>query len=787
MSMGSTCHHISVNMTSDKPKTLMRTLEDVHPQKMLLNPSLIPSLDPYFSQNLLDILASSVLPPFLEGSASQCEMAFLPSPGSLFNILSLSGSMKDSYRDDSEIPGTLDVFLIPMPGQNGKAPFPLHGSSAAPDCGPDSEDVHHSTIHLTNDHISVFKPTHLLTQEAVAGFEIPPISPVQPSAGKSECDKPIFEGVPEEAVKERIQWHLARQAALQNRALELQRTLQIQIGHHTVQHYSHQLDELLRHCQTETVSFDSLSPEKFLPSAGSKLCFPEQESSGASSYWTELLDFGHSSTAALRHLQESLDSEATATSSSDEEPADDRFHTGSNSQGSSSCEMRWLEERAELGSRWSWLQLQMSELHERIKQLGELHQCIRANKCGVVLAECQPLTDRQIQQTLLTDVAGLSCAALDQDNEYCCPALLLQNIERQSAELNYIVNSLKSPLSFSPLSKQKQTQKGKRRFTSGKRRDRVFVLGSSRRWRRDVSWVCARTRPLVTYHKPKLFTFSTCKPQDSKKYTFINSCSWDPTALHCDPDSCFTRTLSSSFSPQPVLSRSVDTPLSCHIQHTLFRNEWTQRSSFSSAQLSSSEHNSSTTLHSKEEEADILHQLYNPVRSSHDVLEKSDTESSQVVVHSFQDECDYKINTMVPESQTKVDKLHHKDIPTPSWRVVNTKYLMKMEAEDEGQVEVLTDEVFAQRHLELEQKLQWCSGSRHHKRRIGVYSSAVKSSRKRSSAQLETHHQLVSEEYLPQAQWERRVFPLDDEGEALLFSSSERVLSHCVSSLSKNI
>ena len=37
-------------------------------------------------------------------------------------------------------------------------------------------------------------------------------------------------------------------------------------------------------------------------------------------------------------------------------------------------------------------------------------------------------------------------------------------------------------------------------------------LGSRRLFKADASCVCARTRPLVTYHKPKLFTLSTYSP-----------------------------------------------------------------------------------------------------------------------------------------------------------------------------------------------------------------------------------------------------------------------------------
>lgn len=126
--------------------------------------------------------------------------------------------------------------------------------------------------------------------------------------------------------------------------------------------------------------------------------------------------------------------------------------------------------------------------------------CVRV--CGfqgkVVLAESQPLTDMQIQQTLLREMAGLSCTAADADNEPCSPTRLLYNIERQvahtrarthshsisagtgaappavacgvcdpllpqSAQLSQFVNSLMPPLGFSP-AKPRQSCKRQKVF-----------------------------------------------------------------------------------------------------------------------------------------------------------------------------------------------------------------------------------------------------------------------------------------------------------------------------------
>lgn len=55
-------------------------------------------------------------------------------------------------------------------------------------------------------------------------------------------------------------------------------------------------------------------------------------------------------------------------------------HSAPPASSRSSCEGKWLEERAELGSRCSWLQLRLADLEERIQQMVEIHKHIRSTK-----------------------------------------------------------------------------------------------------------------------------------------------------------------------------------------------------------------------------------------------------------------------------------------------------------------------------------------------------------------------------------------------------------------------
>ncbi|XP_073330082.1 KAT8 regulatory NSL complex subunit 1-like protein isoform X2 [Pagrus major] len=889
----------SVRMDTDFESQL-RSTDDADLQKMWLNLSSCPPLDSFLSASPLDIPANPVFSPCPQVSASQRDTVLLPSSATLPGLLSFSEGLRDSHQVASVFPGVPDMFLVAVPEHNSQVARLLHGRSAAPECGPDGGDVHHPPLTLTiapplycNKEVNYqdFTPVYssILTQENVDRIGCPPLSSVQLCSSRVNSDQPVSRVVLEEAVKEQ----LSSQAGLHSRAQRLQRRLQALLGEHALLHCQQQLEGLKRHCQHGFLSLDSsdpIHPDILPPQVGRKPHFPQLDSSTASSSFMELTEFSRSNQSVLRGLLEALDSEATASSSSDEEEKEQKIHSkiktppvsSSSSSSSSSCERRWLEERAELGSRWSWLKLRLAELEGRIQQLVELHKHIRSTKGGVVLAESQPLTDRQIQQTLLREMAGLSCTASDADTEPCSPARLLHNIERQSAQLSQIVNSLMTPLSFSPLSKPPHTWKGKRAFTSGQTGHDAFVPGSSKRrrlgsrrlFKADVSCVCARTRPLVTYHKPKLFSLSTYNPrsaQDSgtsmstlSSSLSSSSCScWsscDPVVLCSDPDcsSSSSRALSSrtpGSSPHPLLSLSFDTPLSHHLKTARAREEWSLKPLVINVQPSSAacyNRRSSTPLHNShkykqrarhhksrvmvlspigmagsaqarhrranqrkrkrrrihrliEEEEDVLYQLCDTEDSSDEVLEDSYTQitskrASQGFVRKRQGVSEYNIdNIVIPMTAAKVEKLQYKDILTPRWRLVDTSPLINREAEkvedsEEGQVEDLTDEVFARRHLALEQseKMRWgswgkrkcCrrpkrSGSRLSGSGGGMCTSGEESSVELlSCAQLDTDEQQSSEEWLPQTPWEPRVFPLDEhEEEALLSNNQEKVSS----------
>ncbi|XP_034430351.1 KAT8 regulatory NSL complex subunit 1-like protein isoform X3 [Hippoglossus hippoglossus] len=615
----------------------MRPTEDGDAQ-MWLNLSFCPSLDPCLPARPLKVLANPVLPPCLEASASQWESVVLSSPASLLGFLSFNEDPRDSHQVVSVLPGVPDMFLGPVPEHNSQEACLLHGRGAAHECGPDGGDVHRSPFTLTSVSQSDFfgeiksqdwapfsPPPPTLTQERAARVDYAPLASEQSCSGSLNFDQLVPRAVLEEAMKEQ----LSRQEELQGQAWRLQKRLQALLGEHALRHCNQQLEGLKQHIHLGDVLNDSLDSSHLgivPPQVGGKPFLSSLESSTASSSFTEHRELSRSSQAVLRGLQEALDSEATASSSSDDEVEEEKNvskTTTSRVSSSSRCARRWLEERVELGSRWSWLQLRLSELEGRIQQLVELHKHIRSSKGGVVLAASQPLTDRQIQQTLLKEVEGLCCTASDADTEPCSPTHLLHSIERQSAQLSQIVRSLMPPLSFSPLSKQARTCKDKRSFTSGQREDDAFLPGGSKRQRlattrryKADAWVCARTRPLVSYHKPKLFTFNTHNSSSSqepwKSMSTLSSslssssysCCSSPAVMCSDADcSSSSSALTSrrkSSRAHCAMSLSFGTPQAHPPQRALAREEWSQRTLVDDAQ-------SPTPVHFKRRTSTPLH------------------------------------------------------------------------------------------------------------------------------------------------------------------------------------
>lgn len=280
--------------------------------------------------SLLDAPSNPPLSPCPQTSDSQCETMSLPSPNSLVSLLSFKKGSRDSHHVASVFPDVPDMFLVPGPEHNRQHICLPHGWSAAPECQPYGGDVYHSSLNLTSvcppypqweltsqGHTHLFAPPPSLRQEKAAGMVCPPPVSAQPCIDRVSPDQLTSRAVLEEAVKAQF----SRQTDLRSRALKLRKRLQILLGEQTVRHCNQQLEGLAKHSQHGDLSFDCLNS----PQESSKLSFPWLELPIASSSFSEVGEFSHSNQVVLRGLQEALDSEATASSSSDEEPVEEKI------------------------------------------------------------------------------------------------------------------------------------------------------------------------------------------------------------------------------------------------------------------------------------------------------------------------------------------------------------------------------------------------------------------------------------------------------------------------------
>nr|XP_013034127.2 KAT8 regulatory NSL complex subunit 1-like protein isoform X4 [Anser cygnoides] len=337
-----------------------------------------------------------------------------------------------------------------------------------------------------------------------------------------------------------------------SRAKRTQKRLQMLLAKHVIKHCDQQLKCFVKHQLQRMKVFHE--PTRFLSSSSLRCAegWPENsattlESSSSADVQNgvcvapgEIRGFALSAGGLLSRVEKDLDSDATC-SSSDEDCDEQTVRT--TMEASYTSEWKWLADRARIGSRWTWLQAQISELEYKIQQLTDLHRQIRATKGMVILEEFpfpKDILKKQIQltdQEALLNATGNSQAATERQDSLpehdfemspSSPTLLLRNIEKQSAQLSEIISSLIAPLNLSPASSSLSSKACRHRqlvngisFRASDNRE----VSSSSSWlldhqhikkrRRDRTRLrslsvtnvstSARTRPLHSFQKRKLY------------------------------------------------------------------------------------------------------------------------------------------------------------------------------------------------------------------------------------------------------------------------------------------
>lgn len=698
----------------------------------------------------------------------------------------------------------------------------------------------------------------------------------QKKIGPSHSDVPTSSSAAEkeEEVNARLLHCVSKQKILLSQARRTQKHLQMLLAKHVVKHYGQQMKFSMKHQlptmkifhEPTTVLSNSLlehteiKPEVNILASENK--FWDDTNNGFSQCTAaEIQRFALSATGLLSHVEEGLDSDATDSSSDDEV---DEYTIRKNVAVNSSTEWKWLVDRAQVGSRWTWLQAQISELEYKIQQLTDIHRQIRASKGIVILEECQLPKDilkKQIQfsnqavslnTSVNSQVPQRSEEPLpehDFEMSPSSPTLLLRNIEKQSAQLTEIINSLIAPLNLSPtsspLSSKSCSHKCLANGISRSASENLDELSSSSSWllnqkhskkrRKDrtrlkspslaIMSTAARTRPLQSFHKRKLYrlspTFYWTPETLPSKEAFLSSTqtpytgspfSWDnweqSSRSHLLREQ--VSKLDSSF--HPVLSLPSEIPLHLHFE-TLFKktdmkgelaeNQFVgdclispppgERTRFEEFAFQRSEPGS--------------HCNFTAVSNANVTSRTQNPSSQNTSRRRLRSESSYDIdNIVIPMSlvaPAKLEKLQYKEILTPRWRKVVLQPLDEHNLNKE-EIEDLSDDVFSLRHRKYEEREQarWSlwEQSKWHRRNNRAYSKNVEGqdlvlkehSSELGSAQqgtAESPFELAAESHSLCAQdslslndgqedkslrWERRAFPLKDEDTAALLCQDER-------------
>ncbi|NWV83399.1 KAL1L protein, partial [Dasyornis broadbenti] len=445
-----------------------------------------------------------------------------------------------------------------------------------------------------------------------------------PSEGILSCTQ--------EEVYARLLQCVTKQQMEISRAKRTQKRLQMLLAKHVIKHCDQQLKCFVKHQLQRMKVFHE--PTRFLSNSSLRCTegWPENSTStsersssvdvqnGVSIAPGEIRGFALSTGGLLSHVEKDLDSDATC-SSSDEDGEEQTVRT--TVEASYTSEWKWLADRARIGSRWTWLQAQISELEYKIQQLTDLHRQIRATKGMVVLEEFpfpKDILKKQIQltdQEALLNATGNSQAAIERQDSLpehdfemspSSPTLLLRNIEKQSAQLSEIISSLIAPLNLSPASSSLSSKTCRHRqlvngisFRASDNRE----VSSSSSWlldhqhikkrRRDRTRLrsvsmnnvstSARTRPLHSFQKRKLYRMhcachwnqQTLPSRDASfPYKTQLPCVVPASTLNSSEYSTeskildYVQELDSSF--HPVLSFPSDIPLHIYFE-TLLRKD----------------------------------------------------------------------------------------------------------------------------------------------------------------------------------------------------------------------
>ncbi|KAM6129735.1 KAT8 regulatory NSL complex subunit 1-like protein isoform 3-T4 [Pterocles gutturalis] len=568
-----------------------------------------------------------------------------------------------------------------------------------------------------------------------------------PSEGILSCTQ--------EEVYARLLQCVTKQQMEISRAKRTQKRLQMLLAKHVIKHCDQQLKCFVKHQLQRMKVFHE--PARFSSSSSLRCTegWPENsattlESSSSTEVQNrvtvapgEIRGFALSTGGLLSRVEKDLDSDATC-SSSDEDGEEQTVRT--TVEASYTSEWKWLADRARIGSRWTWLQAQISELEYKIQQLTDLHRQIRATKSAQL---------SEIISSLIAPL-NLSPASSSLSSKTCRHRQLVNGISFRASDNREVSSSSSWLLDHQHIKKR--------------RRDRTRLRSLSVA---SVS-ASARTRPLHSFQKRKLYRMhGACYwnrqispsrdasfPYKTQLPCMVPASAFSSSEYSAEPKILdYVQELDSSF--HPVLSFPSDIPLHIYFetllrkddikgdpvdtsslgvefkvssdngynQHNVSVKQWSsvclsnsksQSVSGTSDQLSEGRkkrHLSETAVGERNTRFETFsfqhaepesHSSFAAVTNVNAMSRPTHSTSSQNNSRRrLRSESSYDIdNIVIPMSlvaPSKLEKLQYKEILTPSWRVVELQPLERSPT-DEEELEDLSDEVFSLRHTKYEER-----------------------------------------------------------------------------------
>ncbi|XP_033109537.1 KAT8 regulatory NSL complex subunit 1-like isoform X2 [Anneissia japonica] len=337
--------------------------------------------------------------------------------------------------------------------------------------------------------------------------------------------------------------------------------------------------------------------------------------------------------ANLQHLENSMDSDATESSSGGE--TDDEDDASKSSLKLHKVPLhkrsiwRWAKARSAIASRWTWLQAQVSDLEYRIRQQNDIHRQIRSTKGAVTLGE--PPSAEEILRIKTVNNSyrpgkklspiEAKIAKLEGKNELSPSniSMLLCNVDRQSAKLQKSFQNCVSPTSGSPNSHHHATNGGDKVHPSrttingvvdGTKTNIGTPSNQHKRIRIETNTpspssfslqipnedkYCARTRPVKYYRKRRIVKsigIHYLSRKAAKRSTVkCRCCQPQMPCVMCGGRYNNLKPLDTNFTPEkerlslldysyhPVLSFKKDVPATIRLENLLSNGDWHRRSS----------------------------------------------------------------------------------------------------------------------------------------------------------------------------------------------------------------